>query len=144
MIKIHGTRKKNGRLIKDCPALYEADLEGAFKTLVDGELKFGGRLKDATLCFLKIETSILGGSSIDTTFFEGTSEEMAPLVAVALAYEKELGDHRDDICEEAFETLRKLETSREGVSALMCAHMGPLLIGEGALNRAVRKIMQDV
>lgn len=142
MIKIHGTRARDGQVIPDVPALREVDLERAFKTLVDGELKFGGRVVNATETSLEIQTRIMG-STIDTTYFEGPEEEMANLLAIALSYEKELSENRDEIFNEAYAELQRKGGDRVTGSPFFLTHMGPLLIGESTLNRAVKKIMQE-
>lgn len=141
MIRIHGTREKSGRVYGDCPPLCEVEVEQAFRSLVEGELKFGGRIKEASDTLLVTETRILGGSSIDVTYFEGSEEDMAPLLAVACAYEKVLAEQNGEVLDEAYDQMKKFGEKVAG-SPLFVTSLAPLLIGQATLKKAL-DLIQD-
>ena len=74
MITQYGTRKRGHEFFQDCPVKHETTTEKALKSLIDAELKFGGRIKDLSPTKVVVETQVL--SCLDTTYFEGPQEEM--------------------------------------------------------------------
>jgi hypothetical protein len=74
-------RNKDGTVHRD--AFKESTMR-ALKVLIGCELKFGGNITDASETMLKVETKCFGCH--DTSIFEGSVEEMRPLIDAARFY----------------------------------------------------------
>jgi hypothetical protein len=138
MIIKHGSRYKGRQHFPDMPPRMEQTLEEAFESLTKYELAYGGRVVDASSNTLVIQTRIM--SCIDTTTFTGSDEEMAPLLAIALEYERVLTEKRDEVFSNAYDRLAGFGEKVKG-SPLFITHLTPLLVGSGALREAARNLV---
>jgi hypothetical protein len=142
MITVYGTRDE-GRGEFHGVVLPKAEwTEGqALKKLVDFELKWGGRIKDVTSTTLKIETRVL--NCLDTTYFEGSEDEMAGLVLIAIEYEKVLSEERAEILAKSWEALRE-RTQTDSKSVLLITTLANPTQGEIAVGRAIHRLLDKL
>lgn len=139
MIKIHGTRQRGGEFFKDCPPLRESTLEKALECLVGAELKYGGHITKLTPTEVVVETRVM--ACLDTTYFEGSEEEMAPLVALAYYYSKARSEQNGEIVEDCVSQLEKLPEQIRG-NAFFVVNLSPQILGSSTLKRALQ-LMQE-
>lgn len=139
MIKMHGTRKRGPEFFTDMPALHETTTEMALESLIKAELRFGGHIIELTPTRVVVQTQVL--ACLDTTYFEGSEEEMADLVAVAYYYTKAQAEQRDGIVEECADKLGQMPESTRG-NAFFVTTLAPMIMGNTTLKRALELMQQ--
>jgi hypothetical protein len=140
MITQYGTRRRGHEFFTDMPARHETTTERALKSLIDAELKFGGRIKDLSPTKVVVETQVL--ACLDTTYFEGSKEEMEPLVVISYYYAKAQAEQRDGIVEDAVSEYEKLPPNVKG-SPFFVVNLSPMIFGNATLRRAIEMMQQE-
>lgn len=129
-ITIWGTRTRGSEFFKDMPPRGLRTIADAVERLVRFELGYGGNVvsveeKDGIITIITV-TRMMG--CVDRTYFEGSAEDMRPLMEACYFFAQAC-ERKDPIVKEV--TARLTEGPTGGMPFLV-ANLGPLLIG-GAL-----------
>jgi len=143
MVTVYGTRKKQGHTYADVPPKGERTAEEALKSLIKAELNFGGLIKELSETRIVVETSIMGGACIDTTYFEGEAEEMAPLVLIAATYARLSAEKRNETIDKTWAKLEGLGSEVSG-SPFFVTHLTPMLMGQSVMRDVLAELTGQV
>lgn len=112
---------------------YEVTPERALRSLVTGELAFGGNITEATGTRLVVVTRVL--VCVDTTIFEGTAEEMHQLNQVVYYYLQACGRQDDVLLDSVLLAAERLLGQQAG-NAFLLTTAAPMLMGRQRLALA--------
>ena len=135
-IRTWGTRDKGrGEFYENCPAPRDETIVKALNGLLQFELSFGGQVKDIKeedgKVTIVMTTHVMG--CVDTTYFQGTKEDMQSLLE-AVHYWNKSRDYDEHTIDQAFAKM----TGKNGtVSPFIAKHLGPILIGQGRVRIAL-------
>ena len=133
MIKVTQTRDKDGEHFVQPTLTFNDPLE-AVVHLAKVELGWGGQIVEIDEKRIKVQTQVM--HCLDTSIFEGSSEEMKPLFELVYFYMEASKKHSDLIVEETVDYTQRLPDGIGGVP-LFFTMMAPLLVGGNRLKVAV-------
>lgn len=109
---------------------YQQDTGQALKSLVVYELAYGGFITNLSATEVAVETRLLLGSTIDTTIFRGSTEEMELLVRVAACHSliMDSQENRTTLRDRAVEFLGSLPSAIGG-SPMYVTLLAPFILG---------------
>ena len=125
MITLQLARRRDGQHFDQ--GSRQESIRGAMAVLIQSELAFGADVTDVSATRLALETRVFG--CIDSTVFEGSAEEMAPLLqAVALVLEAD--SHEDLVFANIMAQLERIPT---GFVPRTLDMVAPLVLGRARL-----------
>jgi hypothetical protein len=110
------------------------DQKEALELLVKYELAFGGKVADVSKTFLRVKTKVF--HCMDTALFEGTEEEMLPLLQIAHLYTQEVLNEKDP---KVFENMADFILEKTGGKPLFISLGADILAGNHRLRRIIER-----
>lgn len=129
MITVRQYRDRCGEHFEQSTLRFTDPLK-AVASLAEYELGWGGRIVNVGNTRLQVETWIF--SCVDTSIWEGSAEEMKPLLELAYLYDLAAAEHQDQLIQRAVEQSHVLNGN-----ALLITMAAPLIMGANRLKVAV-------
>ncbi|MDF1496610.1 MAG: hypothetical protein P1P90_00940 [Patescibacteria group bacterium] len=133
MIRVTQTRDRDNEHF-DQPTLEIGDPLVAALRLAQMELAYGARVTEASETRIVVKTRVF--ACVDTSVFEGTEEEMEPLVELVYFYLKAETEHGKEILDHAVSTAMSLPGG-VGRKPFYLSMLTPLLLGGNKLKVAL-------
>lgn len=110
---------------------FDATSERALEHLVNVELAFGGRITAFSKTSITVQTRVM--SNLDTTTYDGNTDEMKLLKDLACFYELAARQCDQTVADQTFAALAR----PEGIAPFFAVNLAPPLMGAGRLKAAI-------